>query len=106
MTPKEILLKAAEVIERRGHYKCWYCADDKNPHEGPVCAVGALSDAIVGCPDPICMVKPGQRDALEFVKLTLCEKLGVTSFPEWNDRAETTAQDVIDLFRSTANEME
>ena len=44
MTPKEVLLKAAEVISEKGHCKGWY----KDEKTGAVCAYGAMTTAVTG----------------------------------------------------------
>lgn len=100
MTAKEILLKAAEFILRDGHTKCRYKDDN-----GACCAIGAIYKAATGEANPytgggICG-DPNPEIAL--AGKLLREKVGGEFISLWNDRFETSKEDVAAAMVEAAN---
>lgn len=119
MTPEDVLLKAAEVIETAGWHQGYYylepapeCFDDERDRElsatAPVCAMGAIRRAMTGYADvtPFAgeytlfrqarhllwqQVKPEESDGLTF---------GV---PSWNDDPQRTKEDVVLALKRAAH---
>lgn len=89
MTVKEVLLKAAEIIEERG-----WCQGSYNKETGEVCAKGGLRKA-VGWPHQDGEGYYGALDAL----YTL---IGAGTILSWNDTPGRTKSDVITALRQAA----
>ncbi|MEU3052228.1 DUF6197 family protein [Streptomyces griseus] len=111
MTPEEILLKAADVIQRDGwHQGALFEGSNKAPtpqrdvaaREAPVCALGAISRATWGsCSSTgreyLASVVAAEADAtcllLKQVEASTAGRY--PSIPMWNDAPERSAEDVI-----------
>lgn len=102
MNTSEILDKAADLIEQRGHHKGWYCGDD-----GSLCATGALLAAAGMEPEPRESANPWSTydderwDAADAAWKVL-DKVVNDHSPNWNDRAERTAAEVVAKLREAA----
>ncbi|GHG10298.1 DUF6197 family protein [Streptomyces hydrogenans] len=119
MTPEEIdsqarqaLLDAAEVIGRDGwHQGAYYSGHTYGPEadgteaalHAPVCAIGSIRRALWGeaCVPLRIWGSPQVRVALHAEKL-LGDHVGAC-VPDWNDKRERTAEDVILAMKQTAH---
>ncbi|MFS4103843.1 hypothetical protein [Streptomyces sp. PD-S100-1] len=119
----DIYRQAAEVIRHNGHNKDGYyrvptsqVGITPGPTEYPVCAAGALSIVVFGDPVPPGSDKEGRPefDAIvtrlnaripDFHLDGYKEETPVVRLAGWNDAAERTADDVINLFERTAREV-
>lgn len=91
----ETFLKAAELIKQHGHYKGYYCLNDKGPDFGPVCLWGAINLAHTGFP----------HDAIPIgLSVVIQNRLGFGrgELATWNDMPERTASEVIARLRAAA----
>lgn len=100
---REILLKAAEVVERRG----WITGNKGMLANGPVCVLGALSDAMGVPPQEVQMVDLGPVMAYEYT-MDLANMLGIRSPDvafQWNDdfHLALNKESVATVFRKMAN---
>lgn len=89
MTTREVLLAAADEIERDG-----WCQGRAHSRDGRHCALGALGGA---APDQM---------AFDSAKHVLSRWLDVSLFggiQHWNDQGERTATDVIAALRAAAD---
>lgn len=90
MTAREVLLKAAEHIERYG-----WLQGARGKTGQPCCAVGAIN-AVGGCD------RSSRDDAIE----TLKRNIGLArpfAIQNWNDAPGRTKEDVIAALRGAAN---
>ena len=108
-TTKEVLLKAAEVAERLDHCKGLMTLRHLDNTPYACCTLGAVSIAIkeLGL-DNIVRDDGIRSNAAYTAECNACDAL-YDAKPEfrgeigyWNDKPETTKQDVIDFLRSTA----
>lgn len=91
-TTREVLLAAAEEIERSGLHKGEYWPNPSRWTEGPCCTVGAVRRACGTRFDTTSV-----EDAVSVLERRLrCE------VARWNDAPERTASDVIRALRAAA----
>lgn len=96
---QQLLAKAADILEERGHTK--YILED---HSGGVCAIGALNIAHHGCSRH--RGGDGVYSAVKLVETALglrpdrWSRLGPLA--EWNNANCRTGAEVIDAFRQCA----
>lgn len=128
MTPEDLLLKAAEIIERDGWYQGyyyempegngisgtadWYKRDHAASRTAPVCALGALrraayghSSYLEGGREPRGL-KAAAEKLSKLMPLTAVEReAGLEHMPisSWNDKPERTAEDVILALKQAAH---
>ena len=100
MTPAEILAKAADVIETRGHHKGHY-----TDAEGQrVCAIGAMC-VVAGL--PLFSFGVFGHDAPEaadvFAAIDVLRGHVGMSVPAWNDAPERMHEEVVTALREAAN---
>ncbi len=92
---QRLLLKAAEIIEQRGHAKDALCDD-----RGAVCLLGALNVAATGIPTTSDKRRSPALDAmgrhLGFTGMVAMELV------DWNNSPERTASDVTSAMRAAA----
>lgn len=108
----KLLHRAAEEVERRGLYKGHLYEPDADPKTCSVCVFGALNVAYndggqyEGTPmiDEY-RLRGGGITVSADVEYELAETIGAWP-PEFNDRAETTADDIIRALRETAERVE
>ncbi len=97
MTPAEILEKAADVIDKRGHCKGMLVNNKQQ-----VCAVGAmlvaLTGSALGCGIPQIWACAGGKEACDALETAI----GVGDFGFWNDHPNRTAAEVTSTMRATA----
>lgn len=91
---RSLLRRAAQLIRDRGHCKGSY---EKN---GALCAVGALSMAATGHYEPDLGNKQYCAAMGKIISAQINRR--VYFLPEWNDRPETTAEDVAGFFERVA----
>ncbi|PRH79362.1 hypothetical protein C6N75_09770 [Streptomyces solincola] len=123
MTPKDILLKAAEIIQRDGwHQGSLFkvpefttvrrlsgrlAATHAAGRTAPVCAMGALCRATFGTAyaDDIHVWPPALMDTYRDAVLALEREVSApgNSVAHWNDQRERTAEDVILAFKRAAH---
>lgn len=102
-TVDAVLDAAAMLIETRGLHKRNYCGpDNKN---GPVCALGAVTAAATGKPDPGLRIAGCRvaRDARTYLTDEF-ERLGLGKVYQWNDEPERTAEQVAEALRAAAEQ--
>lgn len=106
MTPKELLLTAAEIIRRHGLHKGAFAPKGSGAwnlykrYDGPCCIVGALRVAAHGNVHmPLYDEKNG--DPYGVARATLEEVIGEFP-PSWSDRESTTAEDAIAMLEKAA----
>lgn len=94
--PSRLLLKAAALIEERGHHKGSYSASN-----GMVCFRGALN--IAACGDPVGIPNaPGADEAsIRFLQTLRREGWGL-GWLEWNDAPDRTRDEVVAKMRAVA----
>lgn len=91
MTPQELLLKAADHIEKyglaRGSWVADEFLDDEVAHittmECPACAAGAMTVELTGGADfsPNYLVNPSQRETLQEALVLLAQQAGLSFDP-------------------------
>ena len=89
-----ILLNAANIIERSGHFKGWMYKEC--PVTGPACLLGAILRAVSGSSEGWSGTHPQHK---------LIVRLGRKVHPEladWNDQEERTASEVVARIRAAA----
>lgn len=107
MNTREILLRAADLIEKRGLHKGWYVGPG-----GCLCTAGALFAAlgIEPKPEPERGPWPGQTEALMtqahdtwsvFSRFLATRGIRV-GVPVWNDAESRTADEVVAKLREAA----
>lgn len=101
MNTSEILTRAGDLIEERGHWKGWYCGPN-----GELCIRGAIF-AATG-------IEPKERDDFAWIEETihadaaeLAEAFAHRAAPghnivAFNDAADTTAVEVCNVLRGAA----
>lgn len=99
MNTSEILAKAADLIEERGHWKGWYCGPN-----GELCARGAMYIA-AGVVPPM---EPDQawegdadHDQVDAATKRLDGRVGSLT-ERWNDAEERTPAEVVTALREAA----
>lgn len=108
LTPEEVLLKAANEIARCGHWKGWFSETDADP-DSPVCAVGSINRVVFGKANmcDVRWIRTGQLDlnrvATMRLEAYLEQAVGEDSAALWNDRADTSAEDVILAMKKAAH---
>lgn len=94
-----VLLRAADLIEERGHTKGGKGMPWNADHNGRLCILGAILEARreLGIPIP-------SRFDFEAAQESAGLVLGCTAFEawHWNDRHDTTAADVVARLRAEA----
>jgi hypothetical protein len=92
MTPQEVLLKAAELLERRG----WCQNELTNPETGAYCVLGALQT--------VCLVDYFiESEAREILRNKVYGEPPETgSLVDWNDEPGRTATEIISTLRAAA----
>lgn len=90
----QVAENAARLISERGHYKGSYEGPD-----GSLCLIGAVWEA-AGMPTHITLNACANR-VMEWVQ----EYLDAMSIVRWNDRIETTGEDVILVLKKAAEEL-
>lgn len=109
MSTSEILTRAADLIEERGHAKDWYCDES-----GALCIVGAMCAAVGIEPEPYTATDGTEegwstwgsnwqqvRAAQERFERLAGLPVGHDA-PSWNDREETTGAEVVAKLREAA----
>ena len=86
-----LLLRAADLIEERGHAK--HALEDSR---GGLCILGALRMADAGTTDLTAPRSKGYHKAREKVS----DKIGKGDLASWNNQPERTQQEVIDALRA------
>lgn len=77
MTTRAILLRAAELIEERGHARGM-----PENRRGNLCAIGAIRVAVTGRPRGAKLWEPMTR-----AEMWLSDALCLESIADWNDRS-------------------
>jgi hypothetical protein len=126
-TSAEILLKAADVIERNGHHKgdfanldeIWKAEEEEgiklSRTDCPVCTRGAINIVVAGDPDDCGSYGSFTDSAAQ----SLADHLGLEStvdvpsehhvigaIAEWNDAPERTAEQVVTALRECAAQLQ
>lgn len=97
MDTADILLRAADVIEERGHTK-----GVLQDREGRVCAFGALNVVVYGSADHS-YLQSSRDEAAHAVTRHLGLGSGYLGpLVNWNNAPERTQQEVVDAFRGAA----
>jgi hypothetical protein len=94
MTPREVLLAAAELLERDG-----WCQGQLWDERGRRCASGAILFSSLGVPPT---PNPDLVDSARVMLFGHCPK-DVLSIPHWNDSPGQTAENVIATLRRAAS---
>lgn len=97
MTPAEVLNRAADEIETRGHFKGMLGHDPYAPETCRVCLYGALNAARTG--------DPFADDTTAVPESALFEVLGLNTtadLVDWNDDPDRTADEVVAVLREAA----
>jgi len=113
-TPKALLERAADIIDRRGLYQGDYMGS-----AGNVCTFGAMLVAVAeehGIPERDLPEAIFYNDRIEWdnvreiesAAVILARSLGIDELdiPDWNDDAERTREDVISALRVAAEAAE
>lgn len=112
MSAREILLKAAQVIESNGHFKGDFVDFDEIERaywkEGaelvwsdcPVCAYGAIN--IAACGQPTRLSAAGERAAAAFARHLGIPRSGIGT---WNDAPDRTVAEVVAALRECADSL-
>lgn len=96
----EIAELAASVISERGH--CKHTMEDNN---GALCMFGGIHKAAsmsVNVHDTSIITVTGQ---MQIVAEAVCRHLDIDDIPTWNDREETTGEDVVLALKHVAEEL-
>jgi hypothetical protein len=94
MTPKEILLGAAQNLRELGHCKGQFQND-----AGCVCAVGAIRLAASGS---VYHSNESATEATRILRRVVGHHGEFGTIPEWNDDPERTPEEVIAAFEKAA----
>ena len=117
MTPEDVLLKAAGIVEADGWHQGYYypepapeCFDDERDRElsatAPVCAMGAIRRAMTGYADvtpfaeEYTLFRQARHLLWQQVKSEYGGDLGV---PVWNDDPQRTKEDVVLALKRAAH---
>lgn len=103
-TAEQLLTDAADIVARDGHFKGHF--DDGDPVHGAVCAEGALRRAWSGSSSQGSDYDYSADPQLFKAWQRLLSALATTGFASpcvYNDSRQTTAEDVILLFKRAAS---
>lgn len=100
MNTKEVLLRAAEVVQERGLYKGNYARG--NGVNGPVCLIGSINVAVSGG-NPWHEVS-GVQEACEVVKNFLPKQYH-RDIADWNDKPRRRKHEVVAILRKAADSL-
>ena len=100
MSPQEILLAAADVIQQRGLYKGgWYFDPSRYQSEARVCTIGAISVAKEGLPQADVRYRRKRDPIIKRIMRVLGPN---TSILDWNDEDGRTQDEVIQMLHDAA----
>ena len=105
MTPQDVLLAAADIIQQRGLKKC-----NLGQVDGPVCSIGAINEVLTGCPQVFGHTAEGYIEAQRMLRNYIVDqKLSANSewgsnpvIVGWNNAKATRANDVIAALHGAA----
>lgn len=112
MTPKTVLNKSADLLERQGWYQNGYgrLGPDGIDREGPVCVAGAINLAITDGKFISHLYTDEERKLKEEVRTILLDTIGGDweyqgGLVRWNDTPGRTGEDVINTLRRAADSL-